>query len=302
MEDRKFILDKGLFLGRADFKFKVPDSIDTIINLHKTIKEYREYSDPSSPTWINYVQEFYHLMGFHTEYYNQRIMILRGLGDVVNSPPAILLGISLPQESIDKIVPWLNWTSLLSITASTLNIGWGILTNGFEFKIVNFGNKDFENIYFWANLEKIIKEGSDDSFLTIYKVFYHLRFRIETSSTYYKNVDNRTNISDYSGDTPKASRSYSDLVVSDDRFYQLPPTLQRIAQVYEEMIKNGLGFDDACEKIAQQNSISLQTVRQDCSAKIHLKADAFCKLVVHKEKFISHLQMCFPKETITHLF
>jgi hypothetical protein len=93
-------------------------------------------------------------MGFNTRVHNQRMILLSEMGR--NWSSEILAGISLPDEDYEKITPWLNWPELLSLTASSMTIPWGILTNGIELRIYDFSLDKFAEKYYWANIEKII--------------------------------------------------------------------------------------------------------------------------------------------------
>ena len=46
--------------------YTVSDSMEIISNTLRTIKEYREYSDPNSPTWMEYLKKIFHVLGFQT--------------------------------------------------------------------------------------------------------------------------------------------------------------------------------------------------------------------------------------------
>ena len=175
MEDNEFIADKGLFLGQSDFNFSLPDSFETIVNYLKTVKEYRDYAQPDSPEWQEYIQEFFHVLGFQTEQKAPRLISLCDI-DANNSPKALVMLIS-PGENLDEIIPGLDWLSYLLFAANFYHVNWGILTNGLEMKVWDFRGKEYKTLYFWANLDGIIKDSRLDSFFTIYKIFSYIRER-----------------------------------------------------------------------------------------------------------------------------
>lgn len=44
-----------------------PESFEEIANILRTIKQYRDYQHPDSSTWKEYVDEFFHVLGFSTD-------------------------------------------------------------------------------------------------------------------------------------------------------------------------------------------------------------------------------------------
>jgi predicted transport protein len=175
VEDNEFIADKGLFLGQSDFNFSLPDSFETIVNYLKTVKEYRDYAHPDSPKWQEYIQEFFHILGFQTEQNAPRLISLCDM-DANSSTKALVMLIS-PGENFEEIIPGLDWLSYLLFAANFYHVNWGILTNGLEMKIWNFRKQEYKSIYFWANLDGIIGDDRLDSFFTIYKIFSYIRER-----------------------------------------------------------------------------------------------------------------------------
>ena len=45
----------------------ITESFEIISNMFRTIREYRDYSNPATPAWQGYIQELFHLMHFDTE-------------------------------------------------------------------------------------------------------------------------------------------------------------------------------------------------------------------------------------------
>lgn len=173
MDDNEFIADKGLFLGQSDFNFSLPDSFETIVNYLKTVKEYRDYAQPDSPGWQEYIREFFHVLGFQTEQKAPRLISLCDIG--AHSSPKALVMLILPGENLEEIIPGLDWLSYLLFAANFHHVNWGIITNGLEMRVWDFRKKDYTSVYFWANLDGIIKDDRLDSFFTIYKIFAYIR-------------------------------------------------------------------------------------------------------------------------------
>lgn len=175
MGNNEFINDKGLFLGQSDFEFSLPDSFETIENFLKTIKEYRDYAHPDSLEWQEYIHEFFHILGFHTE---QKAPRLISLGDIgTNGSPKALVMLISAGENLEEIIPGLDWLSYLFYAANFHHVNWGFLTNGLEMKVFDFRRDDYRKIFLWANLDGIIRDGKLDSFFTIYKIFSYMRGR-----------------------------------------------------------------------------------------------------------------------------
>jgi len=212
MEDNEFIADKGLFLGQSDFNFSLPDSFETIFNYLKTVKEYRDYAHPDSPEWQEYIQEFFHVLGFQTELKGPRLISLCNI-DANSSPKALVMLIS-PGENLEEIIPGLDWLSYLLFAANFYQVNWGILTNGLEMKVWDFRRKEYKSIYFWANLDSVIKDGRLDSFFTIYKIFSYIRGhkgevlplrRVRTSSKTKKPVLYEFNLAYHTDNIPQST-------------------------------------------------------------------------------------------------
>jgi predicted transport protein len=175
MANQEFIVDNGLFIGKSDFNFSLPESYETISNILKTIKEYRDFTQPDSATWEEYVLEFFHILGFNTQKLAPRILALRDIG--ANGKPRALVVFIRPGENFDEIVPGLDWLSYLFYAASYHTVEWGLLTNGLLLKVVNINNSDYQQNYFRSNIDSVIENSRSDSFLTIYKVFSFIRGR-----------------------------------------------------------------------------------------------------------------------------
>ena len=103
--------------------------------MRQTIKEYREYYDPKSISWNNYIHEIFSILGFSVTTINPRLATLNVIG--TNSAPDALVVFIHPEENIEDIAPGLTWDSYLLFAATFYQIDWGILTNGLQMKVVN---------------------------------------------------------------------------------------------------------------------------------------------------------------------
>lgn len=173
VSNNELINDKGLFLGQSDFNFSLPDSFETIANFLRTIKEYREYAHPDSPDWQEYMLEFFHILGFHTEQKAPRLLSLGNIDDGGTSKALVLL--LSPSENPDEIIPGLDWLSYLFYAANYHHAHWGFLTNGFEMRVFDFRRNDYRKVFLWANLDGIIRDEKLDTFFTVYKIFAYMR-------------------------------------------------------------------------------------------------------------------------------
>lgn len=147
------------------------ESFETISNIFRTIKEYRDYSDPGTPAWRDYVRELFHLMGFNTEELDERLFALKNMG----GEHALALVIYVqPGEDIENLVPGLLWGTHLKYAASYHQIFWGILTNGLQIKLFDYHGPD-QHPFHWPDFDGMLLNEKLDSFFTVYKQFSAIR-------------------------------------------------------------------------------------------------------------------------------
>lgn len=170
MENNGLIQDTGLFVGQKLFEFSLTESFESITNLFQTIKEYREFTSPDEAAWFEYIHQIFHIFGFNTVKVAQRLIVLQEMG--VNQTPKALVCIIGPKEDFSQIIFGLDWESYLFYAAKFHQVEWVILTNGLQFKVLNFANDADKQKYFKCELDEIIKGGKTDSFFTLYKIFY----------------------------------------------------------------------------------------------------------------------------------
>ena len=155
----------------------IPESFETVANYLRTIKEYREYSNPASSAWIEYLQEFFHIIGFSTEKQESRLFFLKNMGG--NTTSKAIVVIVLPGEDFEEIIPGLKWETYLLFAANYYQTEWGILFNGLQLKVINYGGGKKQPAHFWPDLDGIIEYEKLDSFFTIYKVFSFIKDHVK---------------------------------------------------------------------------------------------------------------------------
>lgn len=150
-----------------------PESFEEIANILRTIKQYRDYQHPDSSTWKEYVDEFFHVLGFSTDEKNQRIMTLNLMG--ANHTPKAIVCYVKPGENFDEITPGLEWESYLFYAAKFHQVEWGILTDGLQLKVIQFKDQDHKEPSYWSDLDGIVCNEKLDTFCTVYKVFSFIK-------------------------------------------------------------------------------------------------------------------------------
>jgi hypothetical protein len=155
-------------------KAQVPDAelIETIVNSLKTIGEYRNYYDPERVGWEEYIYEIFHVLGFSTEKIDSRLFFLKDMG---GPAPQVLVLCSFPQENIAAIAPGICWDSYLRYAARYYEVKWGILTNGLQLQVFDYGNLSNNTQLFWSNLDETIKNQSLDGFYSLHKTLSSLK-------------------------------------------------------------------------------------------------------------------------------
>lgn len=263
----------------SNVKVAITESFESISNTFTTIKEYRDYSNPNSTTWQEYIREFFHLIGFNTEQKDARLFALTDLGG--NSTLAIV-AYARPGEDFECIVPDLSWESYLQLAASFYNISWGILTNGLQIKAINFDGKN-QAPFYWPNLDEIIREEKLDSFFEIFKIFS----MIKNPRCINKGLPS-------AGSKSTAARPIR--TRRDRNSDSMPKGLLNVLDVCDEMSVNGEDFNKACKKVANNKKLkSFHTVGDACLRRIGLNTNGFRSLYADKQQLIEHLISYYPR-------
>ena len=149
------------------FSYQTYDSVETIKNLLKTIKEYREFSVPESSSWKNYIEDFFHILGFRTKFINQRFMFLSDQGKA--KTPLAIVGIIFPEENFEGIISGIDWETYIFYICQFYQVDWGILTDGYSLKILNYRGKKSRQTFYSSKLDETIINNNFESFYEIYK-------------------------------------------------------------------------------------------------------------------------------------
>ena len=145
----------------------ITESFEIISNMFRTIREYRDYSNPATPAWQGYIQELFHLMHFDTEKLDERIFALKNMGD--KHVLALVVYVQ-PGENFEYPLPGLSWESYLKYAANYYKIDWGVLTDGLKIKLFDY-HRSSEPFFFSPDFDGILLQGKLDSFFTVYKQF-----------------------------------------------------------------------------------------------------------------------------------
>ena len=146
-----------------------PESSEEITNILRTIKEYRDYFDPASPNWREYIATLFQILGFSTEIENTALMKLRLMG-AVNNLRAIVWNLR-PDEDPENVWSSFDFENVLSILAESHHTPWVMVTNGVYLKIIQFKGKRVLQRYFWQNFDAVVCQEQMDTFYQIFKVF-----------------------------------------------------------------------------------------------------------------------------------
>lgn len=146
-----------------------PKSVEEISIALKTIKEYRDYHDPNSPTWNGYLEDVFHILGFSTEKINPNLMKLTNME--TDHFPRAIVGLISPNKDFKEIVLGFTWESLLLFVANYYQIEWGIITNGLQLRVFSYRNPNLQRLTCWEDFDGIILNEKLDDFSSIYELF-----------------------------------------------------------------------------------------------------------------------------------
>jgi hypothetical protein len=226
----------------------IPESFETIANILKTIKEYRDYSTPGSEDWITYIQDFFHILGFNTEKQESRLVLLKEIG-VENEVKAVV-DILLPGENFLEISPGIKWESHLRYEAHYYHTNWGILFNGLQLKVIDFDNTTEQARLDWPNLDEIITQENPDGFFPVFKIFSG----IKGNKQEYSKKPQAT------GEIKRGTRKKETRIVTAKKNPDKEPVVQFVEKVLHEHFGGGFrkirGFmyESASEIVYFQNS------------------------------------------------
>lgn len=131
-------------------------------NVLRTIKEYREYSDPGADRWLDYILELFHLLGLQTLHIGPRLFRLSNF-DNARSEDAIALILNQADDP-NEATSGLAWASYLFYVCKFNKIGFGILTDGKSTKLFRWDDIGFHNDYILADLDSMILTDAREDF------------------------------------------------------------------------------------------------------------------------------------------
>jgi hypothetical protein len=169
METNSTSSENGVPFGKELLKFSIEDSLESISILFQTIKEYREYADKDNiAAWFGYIHDIFSILGLNMIKISQRLFKLQDMG--VNQEPKALVCIVGPYENYESIAYEVTWESYLLYASKYHNLDWVILTNGLQFKVINFSEDQEKRKSFQMEFDEAIQKGNIDSFFTFYKI------------------------------------------------------------------------------------------------------------------------------------
>lgn len=143
-------------------------SFETVLNSLKTIKEYREFYDPNSAEWSDYMYEIFHVLGFGTEKIDSRMFFLKPMSSATRS--ALVLS-SMPSEDYVWIASDISWNAYLQLAANYHEVEWGIHTNGLRLDIFKYKSGKANLVASYEHFSQIIEEENLEVFFKVYKTF-----------------------------------------------------------------------------------------------------------------------------------
>lgn len=145
-----------------------PQSSEEITNILRTIKEYRDYFDPESPNWRDYIAALFQILGFSTKNENIVPMKLHLLGSD-DHIVAIVWNMS-PGEDPENLWSSTDFENALSIIAESFHTPWVVVTNGVYLKIIQFNRKRVMQRFFWQYFDTVVIQEQFETFNQIFKV------------------------------------------------------------------------------------------------------------------------------------
>jgi hypothetical protein len=166
--------------------FNTTESFEDIENIRRTIKEYREYYEPKSLSWKNYIHEIFSILGFSVTIINPRLATLNVIG--ANHKPNALVAFIQPEENFEEAAPGFTWDSHLLFAASFYQLDWGILTDGLQMKVNQYEDHQLKQTHYWPQFDESVCEIQSATFLSMYKVISSIKgtIKLDTSDSHIK--------------------------------------------------------------------------------------------------------------------
>lgn len=180
MKQNTLIIDKGLLSEKGTSDYSKKNSYEEISNLLKTIKEYREYANPDAESWGEYVHDFFSMFQFSLVQVAKKLSTLHRHGST-STPSAVLILFPADEKFFPPAGDF-EWELFLCYAAKFHQTQWGILFNGKEMKVFDYGDEGYSDRYTWVNLDEIITGARDDSFFSVCKLFSLIQAEKEISN------------------------------------------------------------------------------------------------------------------------
>jgi predicted transport protein len=172
MQENEFAKNVTQFIRELKTTPSPTEPIDTLKNIWETIKDYREFSEPFSPKWEQYIQNVFHVLGFNTMNESKRLILLTEMGGA-RTKKAILAIIG-EYETFNEIISGISWPTFLKYAANYHQVDWAILTDGNEIRIFN-RKLDMSKVILRGNLEQIIADEGFDGFFALSEIMSLIR-------------------------------------------------------------------------------------------------------------------------------
>ena len=145
-----------------------PEASEEIANILRTIKEYRDYFDPESPNWREYIAALFQILGFSTKNEKTVPMKLHLLGS--DDHIVAIVGNMSPGEDPENLWSSTDFENALSIIAESFHTPWVVVTNGVYLKIIQFNRKRVMQRFFWQYFDTVVIQEQFETFNQIFKV------------------------------------------------------------------------------------------------------------------------------------
>lgn len=164
------------------------ESLDEIENIHNTIQQYREYADPETSDWEDYLEDLFSVFGFAVK---EHMRIPNGVGKefplwfispMVNPNVYVaILGVIKASYPLDEFLPNVPLSIILntfrSIEANKNNdVFWVIIADGCRMRVLDYRKSKVGKIYYEnLNLDDSITQEFSTSFVRFYETISIIR-------------------------------------------------------------------------------------------------------------------------------
>lgn len=175
MENAKYIVDNGLFsstLSITDYEIQYEE----MNTLFFTVKEYREYSSPDSPSWNAFILDIFNVLGFVPTLVSHNLFSISLNGEVNNSSVALAIIPIRNNETykdISQLFPEGDYKQLSKYK-------WLVVSDGLTFEFFDLQVEN-SSLLLSVDLEKILTDQRIDSFHRFYRALFIIQEENSTS-------------------------------------------------------------------------------------------------------------------------